>query len=50
MAKINELELEFLPHAPYSPDLAPSDYFRFQNLEKWLSGQIFIYLRSDVGS
>ena len=30
-----------LPHAPYSPDLAPSDYFLFPNLKKWLSGQRF---------
>ncbi|MCP6508625.1 hypothetical protein NL478_28070, partial [Klebsiella pneumoniae] len=29
------------PHAPYSPDLAPSDYFLFPNLKKWLSGQRF---------
>ena len=39
MAKINELKFELLPHAPYSPDLAPSDYILFPNLKKWLSGQ-----------
>ena len=27
MAKLNELSFELLPHPPYSPDLAPSDYF-----------------------
>ena len=28
-----------LPHPPYSPDLAPSDYFLFPKLKKWLSGK-----------
>ena len=41
MAKINELKFELLLNAPYSPDLAPSDYFLFPNLKKWLSGQRF---------
>jgi histone-lysine N-methyltransferase SETMAR len=41
MAKINELKFELLPHAPYSPDLAPSDYFLFPNSKKWLSGKRF---------
>ncbi|GFV09790.1 mariner Mos1 transposase [Trichonephila clavipes] len=39
IAKINELKFELLPDAPYSPDLAPSDYFLFSNMKKWLSGQ-----------
>ncbi|XP_076667941.1 histone-lysine N-methyltransferase SETMAR-like [Andrena cerasifolii] len=39
MAKINELKFELLPHAPYSPDLTPSDYFLFPNLKKWLGGK-----------
>lgn len=41
MAKIEELKFELLPHAPYSPDLAPSDYFLFPNLKKWLGGKRF---------
>ena len=41
MAKIHELKFELLPHAPYSPDLAPSDYFLFPNLKKWLGGKRF---------
>ncbi|GFV92572.1 mariner transposase [Trichonephila clavipes] len=41
MAKINELKFELLPHAPYAQDLAPSEYFLFLNLKKWLSGQRF---------
>jgi histone-lysine N-methyltransferase SETMAR len=27
--------------APYSPDLAPSDYFLFPNLKKWLGSERF---------
>ena len=34
MAKLNELSFELLPHPPYSPDLAPSDYHLFADLEK----------------
>jgi histone-lysine N-methyltransferase SETMAR len=41
MAKINELKFELLPHTPYSPDLAPSDYFLFPKLKKWLAGKRF---------
>ncbi|KZC13398.1 Histone-lysine N-methyltransferase SETMAR [Dufourea novaeangliae] len=41
MANINELKFELLHHAPYSPDLAPSDYFLFPNLKKWLGGKRF---------
>ena len=37
-----ELKFELLPHAPYSLDLAPSDYFLFPNLKKWLGGRRFI--------
>lgn len=41
MAKIHELRYELLPHPPYSPDLAPCDYFLFPNLKKWLGGRRF---------
>lgn len=41
MAKLNELGFELLQHPPYSPDLAPCDYFLFTNLKKWLSGMKF---------
>ena len=40
-AKIQELRIELLPHPPYSPDLAPSDYFLFGNLKQHLSGTRF---------
>jgi histone-lysine N-methyltransferase SETMAR len=38
------MRFEFLPHPPYSPDLAPSDYHIFGPLKDVLSGNI---LRSD---
>ncbi|GFU73068.1 mariner Mos1 transposase [Trichonephila clavipes] len=41
MANINESKYELLPHSPFSPYLAPSDYFLFPNLKKWLSSQRF---------
>ncbi|QQP51330.1 Mariner transposase [Caligus rogercresseyi] len=41
MAKFYELRYELLPHPPYSPDLAPSDYFLFPNLKKRLAGKRF---------
>ena len=40
-AKLHNLHFEVLAHAPYSPDLAPSDYFLFPNLKKWLAGKRF---------
>lgn len=41
MAKFYQLGYELLQHPPYSPDLAPSDYFLFPNLKKWLGGKRF---------
>jgi len=32
---------ELLPHPPYSPDLAPFDFFLFPNLKKSLPRQKF---------
>jgi histone-lysine N-methyltransferase SETMAR len=40
-AKLFQLRYELVPHPPYSPDLAPSDFFLFPNLKKWLSGRRF---------
>ncbi|MBZ5798063.1 hypothetical protein K8353_49450, partial [Burkholderia contaminans] len=42
-SKIHQLGYELLPHSPYSPDLAPSDYFLFPNLKKWLGGRTFVW-------
>ncbi|GFU90705.1 histone-lysine N-methyltransferase SETMAR [Trichonephila clavipes] len=39
MAKIHELQFELLDHPPYSPDLAPSDFFLLPHLKIVLEGQ-----------
>ena len=38
---MQELGFETLMHPPYSPDLAPSDFFLFRHLKKHLCGQRF---------
>jgi [histone H3]-lysine36 N-dimethyltransferase SETMAR len=37
--KIAQLGWEVLPHPPYSPDLAPSDYHLFRSLQHHISGK-----------
>ncbi|UYV75085.1 hypothetical protein LAZ67_12002425 [Cordylochernes scorpioides] len=44
IAAIYDSGFELLPHAPYSPDLAPSDFHLFPHMKKSLSG---IHFRSD---
>ena len=39
--KIAELGWEILSHPPYSPDLAPSDYYLFLSLQNFLRGKKF---------
>ena len=39
MTKLHELHFELLPHPPYFPDLAPSDYWLFVDLKKMLQGK-----------
>ena len=39
--KIDQLHWELLPHPPYSPDLAPSDYALFPHMKKFLRGRRF---------
>ncbi|KAG7309179.1 hypothetical protein JYU34_005103 [Plutella xylostella] len=39
--KLEELQLECLRHPPYSPDLAPTDYHFFRNLDNYLQGKKF---------
>ena len=39
--KINENRRPIRFTSIYSPDLAPSDYYLFPNLKKWLAGQRF---------
>lgn len=41
-AKLVELRYKLLPHPPYSPDLAPCDFFLFPNLKKSLAGKKFL--------
>ena len=38
---IYELHFKLLPHPPYSPDLAPSDYWLFADLKRMLQGKRF---------
>ncbi|XP_048253205.1 histone-lysine N-methyltransferase SETMAR-like [Haliotis rufescens] len=44
VAAVKRNGFKVLPHPPYSPDLAPSDYFLFPNFKKELRGRHF---RSD---
>ncbi|GFV25146.1 histone-lysine N-methyltransferase SETMAR [Trichonephila clavipes] len=39
--KFLQLERDTMPHPPYSPDLAPSDYYLFRSLQKFLDGKTF---------
>jgi histone-lysine N-methyltransferase SETMAR len=41
MAKISKLGWTIMPHPPYSPDLAPSDFFLFGHLKRYLRGKQF---------
>ena len=39
MSVVHDCGFELIDHPPYSPDLAPSDYFLFPNFEKHLAGK-----------
>lgn len=41
MAEIHQSGFESLPHPPYSPDLAPSDFYMLPYLKKILGGKLF---------
>ena len=41
LAAIYDCGLQLIEHLPYSPDLAPSDYYLFSKIEKELSNQYF---------
>jgi histone-lysine N-methyltransferase SETMAR len=41
MGKLRDLHYELLEHPPYSPDLAPSDFYLFPKLKLFLAGQRF---------
>ncbi|GBM32644.1 hypothetical protein AVEN_89641-1 [Araneus ventricosus] len=36
-----KLEWDFMQHPPYSPDMAPSDFYLFSHLQLHLDGAIF---------
>lgn len=38
---VKDCGFEIMDHPPYSPDLAPSDYYLFPSLKQELSGQVF---------
>ncbi len=38
---LEELNVKTMPHPPYSPDLAPCDFWLFRNLKKFLRGKRF---------
>lgn len=46
---IHQLGWAILPHPPYSPDLAPCDYYLFADLKKYLRGKSYSS-RSAIGS
>ena len=39
--KLLELRWELMPHPPYSPDLAPSDYHLFRSLQNHVNEKTF---------
>jgi histone-lysine N-methyltransferase SETMAR len=41
MGKLRDLHYELLEHPPYSPDLAPSDFYLFLKLKLFLACQCF---------
>jgi histone-lysine N-methyltransferase SETMAR len=41
MGKLRDLHYELLEHPPYSPDLAPSDFYLFPKLKLFLAGLRF---------
>ena len=41
MGKLRDLHYKLLEHPPYSPDLAPSDFYLFPKFKLFLAGQLF---------
>ena len=48
MAKLHELHLKLLLHPPYSPDLAPSNYWLFADLKRMLKKKRFDHIYSSI--
>ena len=41
LAHLGENHMEMIAHPPYSPDMAPNDYFLFPELKSWMRGQVY---------
>uniref|UniRef100_A0A0K0FGH8 Histone-lysine N-methyltransferase SETMAR (inferred by orthology to a human protein) n=1 Tax=Strongyloides venezuelensis TaxID=75913 RepID=A0A0K0FGH8_STRVS len=41
LQKLSELKYETLSHPPYSPDLAPTDFYFFKQLDQFLKEKVF---------
>jgi histone-lysine N-methyltransferase SETMAR len=41
--KLNEMGWKVMPHPPYSPDIAPSDYYLFQKLQHYLNSNKLVF-------
>ncbi|GFW78835.1 histone-lysine N-methyltransferase SETMAR [Trichonephila clavipes] len=41
LEKINGLGWEVLPHPPYSPDIAPTDFHLFRSMQHFLTNKTF---------
>lgn len=41
LQKLKDLGYETLPHPPYSPDIAPTDYHFFRSLANFIEGKSF---------
>ena len=51
MAKLHELHFKLLSHPPYSPDLAPTDYWLFADRKRMLQGKVnWLQWRRDIGN
>ena len=49
MAKLHELHFELLPHPPYFPDMAPSNYWLFTDHKRMFQGKRFKLLFYKLG-
>ena len=48
MGKLRDLHYELLKHPPYSPDLAPSDFYLFPKFKLFLAGQRFFLTQEAI--
>lgn len=46
MHKLNQLNIEMLPHPPYSPDLSPTDFHFFKHVDYFIRNKTFADQRS----